>query len=742
MQFCNSALKRWGDIDLSPSLGSVARTGPFTWSARTGIFARAESGIIVDALQDEERIRKWPIHFASDLRERILAGAAVLTARNEVFGLLSSPADFPSDTSGAGPNAYVLSLNDVLRHSPILERRFYAGAVEHHVEEVPAPRGPNLIVVGPPDAANLPPDQTLAGASYGITVVAEGEARGVPPLRYPHAAFYRVGPAGDDEEIPYTLRLSPPPAESRLEFRFGFDVRVKGIPQQGPPPGLIPPPELPDVVLLRVEVWSEDVEFERTTDDVTVPRTGQSGVASFPMRLVPPVGADTRVTLFAFVRYETHLIAAFRVEASVAATPGPAAVPQGLQYIYLDHLWFRFERQALTAPALTIYLRAEGERIQVFAFTRDRPTWGSVGALIQEFQEKTRQIYVHITKLAGRLQKGQALPFGSEGAGLAELGYQLFSDLFYSRRGQPEVSALAEYVQQLPAGAEVTIATEARGRSFLLPWGLVYDGPLPTAAWGGQQKNGFWGHRFKLTVCPSLWSAAVAASGTVAQERPRMATIYENHDEAKRMTEFVTGLAGHGKVDGPSELPIHDFYVPRLATDPFELLHCFCHGYTELHDYALSEALASLAVPGSGLMVAGNNTRGSYLQTQRGMATLARLQAKVSQLRCRPVVLLSMCESAQVSSSGRSFVTFFLEIGAGAVVGTEGPNPWELAYRMDTAILSRMLEGSGTTLRDAVWEARRNETPGNVLALIYTVYGDGQATLVAPPSPARGEMQE
>ena len=105
-------------------------------------------------------------------------------------------------------------------------------------------------------------------------------------------------------------------------------------------------------------------------------------------------------------------------------------------------------------------------------------------------------------------------------------------------------------------------------------------------------------------------------------------------------------------------------------------------------------------------------------------------------------VLLSMCESAQVSSSGRSFVTFFLEVGARAVVGTEGPNPWELAYRMDTAILNRLLEGSGTALRDAVWEARRNEVAGNVLALIYTVYGDGQATLVAPPAPGRGEKQE
>ena len=156
----------------------------------------------------------------------------------------------------------------------------------------------------------------------------------------------------------------------------------------------------------------------------------------------------------------------------------------------------------------------------MFAFTRDQPTWGGVGVLIQEFQEKTRQVYVHITRLAGRLQKGETLPFATEATGLCEVGYQLFSDLFFSQRGQPELRTLADHVRQLPAGAEVTIATEARGRSFLLPWGLVYDGRLPQAASGGQQKDGFWGHRFKLTVCPSRWSAAVAAPGAAALRDP------------------------------------------------------------------------------------------------------------------------------------------------------------------------------------------------------------------------------
>ena len=48
----------------------------------------------------------------------------------------------------------------------------------------------------PPDKANLPPDQTHPLATDGGAEVAQAEARGVPPLRYPHAVFYHVGPAG------------------------------------------------------------------------------------------------------------------------------------------------------------------------------------------------------------------------------------------------------------------------------------------------------------------------------------------------------------------------------------------------------------------------------------------------------------------------------------------------------------------------------------------------------------------
>ncbi len=700
-----------------------------------GSEVRLQEAVVLGEAPGAGRTKKWSVQFTPPSARNVLPGAPVLTGAKEVFGILSMP-----EKGGSGrraqPRAHIITLNDVIRDSAALRHHFYAGT-PHAVEQVTGrPARRNVFISHHKPEENI---VLVAEPHAGPAGVAERTAG--HPLRFPDAAFYRVRPDGTDEAVAPDSCLAPPPAGWRVDFRFGFDTQVKGMPHRGEPPGLAPPEKIPFPIRLRVDVWSDDVEFDRETAEVTVPESGPSDVASFPLRQVPPVSAERRVAVFVFVRHETHLVGAFRVEAAVAAAPSPAQVPQVLDYIYLDSSWFRFERRALAAPALTVYLRTEGERVQVFAFAKDRPAWGAVGVEVPEFQEKTREVYLHVTRLAVRLQNGETLPFATEAAGLCELGYQLFSDLFFSRPGprQEEMRAFADYVRQLPAGSEVTIANEPRGRPLLLPWGIVYDGRLPGAASGGQEKDGFWGHRFKLTVRPSL---AWAAPPVAAPARPRMATIYENRKEAVEMTEFVGKLAASGKIQGPEDLPIQDYYVPRLATDPFELVHCFCHGYTDLHDRALSEALTSVAAQGKSLMASGDTTRGSYLYTQRGTATLARLQEKVPQLPGRPVVLLSMCESAQVSSSGRSFVTFFLEVGARAVVGTEGPNPWDLAYRMDTAIVGRLLDGSGTALRDAVWEARRNEISENVLALIYTVYGDGLATLAAPASDVRGARKE
>ena len=94
----------------------------------------------------------------------------------------------------------------------------------------------------------------------------------------------------------------------------------------------------------------------------------------------------------------------------------------------------------------------------------------------------------------------------------------------------------------------------------------------------------------------------------------------------------------------------------------------------------------------------------------------------------RPLIFLSMCESAQVSASGTGFVPLFLRRGgARAVIGTEGPTLWKLSREMDTGIFARLLEGH--TISQAFHDTRKVLAKSNMMALIYTLYGDPGARL-------------
>ena len=57
------------------------------------------------------------------------------------------------------------------------------------------------------------------------------------------------------------------------------------------------------------------------------------------------------------------------------------------------------------------------------------------------------------------------------------------------------------------------------------------------------------------------------------------------------------------------------------------------------------------------------------------------------------------------------------------------PVLWSLGQQMDQEVLRLLLEGK--TIGDAVYEARRRLLDTNILALVYSVFGDGHARLVS-----------
>jgi hypothetical protein len=114
------------------------------------------------------------------------------------------------------------------------------------------------------------------------------------------------------------------------------------------------------------------------------------------------------------------------------------------------------------------------------------------------------------------------------------------------------------------------------------------------------------------------------------------------------------------------------------------------------------------------------------------MVYLDELYDEVRELRSRPLVILNMCESAQVTPSlSDSFVDFFLDRGARTVIGTECPMTVEFADTFSESLFRGLLHGHG--IGTAMLAARREAfARRNPLGLAYTLFGSASAAF-APP---------
>jgi hypothetical protein len=108
------------------------------------------------------------------------------------------------------------------------------------------------------------------------------------------------------------------------------------------------------------------------------------------------------------------------------------------------------------------------------------------------------------------------------------------------------------------------------------------------------------------------------------------------------------------------------------------------------------------------------------------------LAGAVGRLRFRtqPVLLLDMCQSAQLFPGvNESFVGLFLKLQAGTVIGTEceiSPSLGRAFAELFMQAMFRNGRSAGEALLDAREELCRQ---GNPLGLVYTLYGRTTRTL-------------
>ena len=138
--------------------------------------------------------------------------------------------------------------------------------------------------------------------------------------------------------------------------------------------------------------------------------------------------------------------------------------------------------------------------------------------------------------------------------------------------------------------------------------------------------------------------------------------------------------------------PAADSCFDVLEQGSSDILYFYTHGFTRRREVSNSlseeldrftrryEALADDDPRRASLrllydaMTSGADTDRSYIELSYGRVYLDELYQYIDELLSTPLVLLNMCESAQVTPSlSDSFVQFFLDRGAPCVIGTECP---------------------------------------------------------------------
>jgi hypothetical protein len=594
------------------------------------------------------------------------------------------------------------------------------------------------------------------------TVLQEKSADPSQP-RYPVALFHKVTGEGEPEPVPKIMSLSPPEAGAGLELHFWIDIVPGGIDYLGgAAPAISAPERAPYPVTLHVEVWADADDFvlqERHRELILEAAGPTRARARFPVELPPPqeIPADgqKRGDIYLFLLHPADdggrdLVAVFRVSAFITRQSREAA--QVIEEAYLASDWFRFTESAVGSAA-TIFLAKKAGHLQVFTLTNTEAPWGRLGADEQVLYQLSQKIYRHLHSLSLRAARAEAankeLSFSKAATGLAGLGYELYSTLFYAPQTDDSVMDFGEqFLAGLPEHSSITIALNLDTSRLMLPWGLIYGEPPPpppdsdASALLGQvnppRPGAFWGVRYNLIVRPPTRHAR----GPAEPHSPvRVGAAWYSHVETEELEKGFKRLEEAGAVT-LRRLRMKDQAIPDLAAEEFDLVYFYCHGHTSLPgkeplDAALVENYDRLAAASGDAAVQrlsralhADPPTPSFILLDGGMATLPVLQARLRRLPGRPIVLLSMCESAQVTCAGTGFVTLFLDRGARSVIGTEGPTLWTLGREMDTQIIRRLL--AGQTIGRAFSETRREMVRKNALALIYSLFGDAGARLASP----------
>lgn len=585
--------------------------------------------------------------------------------------------------------------------------------------------------------------------------------------RYADAKFYCEDDAQDGTRAGALDPGRPLEAGRWYQLEIAVRQRRTGIPSTSDRPIREPKQSGPVKVLVTTETLAPlDFDIPEPASELTLPPTGDSSEQAYfrlrPKRVSTDPGMLSKIRVRLF--YRLHLLEMFTMEAEVVETEATQSrlglerpvyfsperfcqtEPSDLDMVTPRKLHIEVDRRD-NAYVLTFTTQVPGlEKIAVSG-----PAWLTPQQLepIIVGARKTLMGIAASTTLAANVD-GVDSEYQDQLAKLADFGSQLWT-LLFRLNPQSALYKIGQWIEETPPadGSSIEVSITGNAADFVFPWALLYDRELSDQAPACEQ--GFWGLRY---VIEQRITVRTAPEQPIPVPPLELGLLMWRFKQAKEQAAFLADLLSQAKATLAQGSPIMELATARkyLQNCAGNILYFFTHGHTQLPDadrygfteadfVALYERLETTSPLKEDWKYVYEKIKSRQYESDRSWIEVGRsadtdgclylqdLYSGIHTLAGRPIVILNMCESAQVTPSlSFSFIHFFLTRGARAVVGTECSMRPLYADYVGRQMIQALLQGDsvGTALLSIRQESVRRKNP---LGLAYNVFGSVNARI-------------
>jgi hypothetical protein len=580
------------------------------------------------------------------------------------------------------------------------------------------------------------------------------------PLRYANYEFYHIDEYGEPSQVGEYDALRE---DNRYELEVWIAAEAEGKPL-GDEKGERRPIREPGIekeatIYVLFDPDPDDFEFDESTQlqTLTLPPAGKGDSTRACFELRPRQESSSERTLAkvdVLFFYDFNLVESIEIRAEVVgkrADPPLSRLdlPEPIKGTYLKlGDWVHLDD--VERREVTIYVKSLGnDRYQLRFLYGGLEYKGALRLTKQELEDVILRLREKLEYLAvnpqSPIQRKQSRRFKMYvREELAALGRDLWVKLFMSEKNK-SLWHIGRFLREHPVkpGGVVQVVVGPDAAGFMFPWNLLYDGEWPVDKGAAPEDilEGFWGMRYCVEQfyrdkmgrrwrCRPVQLEQLVLGFMLHEKLP-------NADAQEQLMIDLTERSQHRVYVG-EPVTKADSCFTLLKDCPSHILYFYSRGYTRRRQadmaYRSDMARGDMDEP---------RPERSYLLLSDRELYLDELDRSKDQinLRQKPIVVLNMCESAQVTPSlSEGFIPFFLEQGASAVVGTECPMTTSFGHPFAEALFYSLLRGD--SLGEALLKARRKFLqPGEFMAplgLAYTLYGPAtlryQPPLLMDPS--------